>query len=239
MRFASETIEYLLGEKFSSGITVRIADRKTKLYNRLDLIENYCADKKIIHVGFADHVELIETKIDRNEWLHNRLRAVARRCIGIDINTEAVDFIQRRFDIPDVYTYDLIHSEPFHILLEDRWDLLVLAEIIEHVDNPELFLRVLLEKYRSVVKGLLITAPNAFWYKNATGFLRRREHINSDHRYWFSPYTLAKIACRAGWLPEEFEYSAGIGYPLRWLYKIFPLFGESVVMLFTPISDDK
>lgn len=238
MRFTRETIEYLLGQKFSSGITVKIADRKTKLYNRLDLLQNYCAGKKIIHVGFADHVELIEKKIKKNEWLHNRLRDVAKRCVGIDINAEAVSFIESRLGIPEIFSYDLVQSEPFPVLLEDQWDLLLLAEIIEHVDNPELFLAKLLEKYRGVVKGLLITAPNAFWYKNATGFLRRREHINSDHRYWFTPYTLAKIACNAGWLPEEFEFSAGVGYPLRWLYKVFPLFGESVVMLFIPNPND-
>ncbi|MBE0646311.1 MAG: methyltransferase domain-containing protein [Bacteroidales bacterium] len=205
----------------------------------MNLIENYCANKKVIHVGFADHVGLIETKIAKNEWLHNRLRNVSTRCIGIDINEEAVNFISKEFQIPDVYTYDLIHGDPFQPLLDDQWDLLVLAEIIEHVDNPELFLRVLYEKYKDVVKGMLITAPNAFWFKNATGFIRRNEHINSDHRYWFSPYTLAKIGCRAGWLPVEFEYSAGIGYPIRFLYQMFPMFGESVVMLFTPNSNDK
>jgi len=239
MQFTSETIEYLAGQRFSSGITVKIADRKTKLYNRLDLIEKYCAGKKIIHVGFADHVELIEKKIKKNEWLHNRLLSVANRCVGIDINAKAVNFIESRLGIPDIYSYDLIQSEPFPVLMEDQWDLLLLAEIIEHVDNPELFLSILFNKYKGVVKGLLITAPNAFWYKNATGFLRRREHINSDHRYWFTPYTLAKIACNAGWLPIEFEYSAGIGYPLRCLYKAFPLLGESVVMLFIPKTDDK
>lgn len=30
-----------------------------------------------------------------------------------------------------------------------------------------------------------------------------REQINTDHRYWFSPHTIAKVMVRAGIRPEE------------------------------------
>jgi hypothetical protein len=46
---------------------------------------------------------------------------------------------------------------------------------------------------------LVLTTPNAFRYQAALQSLRGQEIINSDHRYWFSPYTLAKVMWRAGY----------------------------------------
>jgi hypothetical protein len=34
-----------------------------------------------------------------------------------------------------------------------------------------------------------------------------REVINSDHRYWFTPYTISKILVSAGYTPEKIIFS--------------------------------
>ena len=33
------------------------------------------------------------------------------------------------------------------------------------------------------------------------------EIINSDHRFWFTPYTIAKVLVSAGYNPEKISYA--------------------------------
>lgn len=238
MVFSSDTLSYLAGKNFSSGVSVKISDSKTKIYNRLDLLTELSLNKRVVHLGFADHIDLIETKLARNEWLHKRLMDVADQCIGLDLNEEAVTFVKEKMGINKVYTYNLIESPPFSEITDHVWDLMILGEIIEHIDNPVHFLQILKEKYGSYVRSLVITAPNAFRYKNSKAFLTREEYINSDHRYWFTPYTLAKIGIRAGWTPLRFEYADGTNYPSRMLYKVFPIMCDTIVIVFTSGIDD-
>jgi len=238
MVFSSDISDYLSGKKFSSGVSVKIADSRTKIYNRLDLLTDLSVKKRVVHLGFADHIELIETKLAKNQWLHQRLMNVADDCIGIDLNEEAVTFIKQKLGIDKVYEYDVIEYPPFREITDHTWDVMILGEIIEHIDNPVNFLRVLKEKYGSRVHSLVITAPNAFRYRNTKVFMTKEEYINSDHRYWFTPYTLAKIGVRAGWSPKRFEYADGTNYPLRWLYRFFPVLCDTIVMVFTSGIDD-
>jgi len=232
MRFSNEVIDYLRGDKFSSGLTVPITDPKTKLFNRIDLITHLCLKKRIIHLGFADHLELIKPKIEKNTWLHQRILQVAEKCIGIDINLEAVEYIKNNLHVEDIYVYDVSLSDPLEIIINEEWDYMVLGEIIEHINNPVSFLQDIFKKYRSSVKGIILTAPNAFRYYNVKTFLRKTEYINSDHRFWFTPYTLAKIGTAAGWTPIRFEYADSTNYPLRYLIKLFPVLSDSIVMVF-------
>jgi hypothetical protein len=37
--------------------------------------------------------------------------------------------------------------------------------------------------------------------------LNYREVINSDHRFWFTPYTISKILVSASYNPEKISYS--------------------------------
>ncbi|MBE9547614.1 MAG: hypothetical protein IMF10_09025 [Proteobacteria bacterium] len=69
---------------------------------------------------------------------------------------------------------------------------------MEHVDNPVLFLDSIKRKYSKHIDKLIITVPNAFKIENFI-FIKNDniEMINSDHRYWFTPYTLGKVVTRA------------------------------------------
>jgi hypothetical protein len=238
MIFTSTIFQYLKGSVFSNTLSVKITDNKTKLYNRLDLLTALCTNKKIIHVGFADHIDLIENKIAKNKWLHKRIMDVASECVGIDINKEAVQFIKDKLHIGQVYAYDLADSPPLDVLTAQKWDIMVLGEIIEHIDNPVAFLSKLREKYQANVSSIIVTAPNAFWFRNVLAFLRREEFINSDHRFWFTPYTLAKIGTQAGWTPERFEFAVRASYPLQLLYRFFPVLADTIIMIFTSSPDD-
>lgn len=44
----------------------------------------------------------------------------------------------------------------------------------------------------------IITVPNAFSFLRDKKFASRVECINSDHRFWFTHYTISKIMYMAG-----------------------------------------
>jgi hypothetical protein len=84
---------------------------------------------------------------------------------------------------------------------------MVMGEILEHVDIPVLFLKQIRENYKKNISQILITVPNAFSYRNMKSIKENKEVINSDHRYWFTPYTLAKIVYLAGYTVDEFFFT--------------------------------
>jgi len=125
-------------------------------------------------------------------------------------------------------------------LASEHWDVVVLGEVLEHVDNPVLFLQTLNKQLRFFADTLIITVPNAFRYNNIRYSKRNCEVINSDHRYWFTPYTLLKILIRAGFTVEhlwlcEASKPNWKGY-LRHIFKYFqlkrtPLLRSTIVVI--------
>ena len=76
--------------------------------------------------------------------------------------------------------------------------------------------------YGDCFDNIIITVPNAFWLQNLRFAFRTREGINTDHRHWFSPFTLLKHLRTAGFMATDIFFAdywyeqANITYePLR------------------------
>lgn len=243
MEFSNEHRVYLQGQKFSSGLAIPIARRVSFIEDRLSLLEDEASGKKVIHLGCVDHLELIQEKMKYDRWLHPRLVKRAKRCIGIDINREGVDFLKNNLGFTDIYYGDISH-EDIPVIQEEYWDLLILGEILEHINDPVSFLSSIHLRYRDHIAKILITVPNAFSLRNIQNLFRKQELINSDHRYWFTPYTLAKILVTAGFEIDKFRFCEG-SYPTpknplkkirrffspkRFLYRHYPACMDTLVM---------
>jgi len=222
----SNIMPYLKGEKFSSGLQVSFA--KGPYVDRFTVLENICRGKRVIHLGFADHKELIEAKIKNNVWLHARLMKVASICYGIDINCEAVDFVKNNFRIDNIFCVDILNEDLPTQIKNEKIDLIVIPEVLEHIDNPVAFLMNLKSKLSSIVNEVVITVPNAFRISNFQFAKSNIEAINTDHRYWFTPYTLLKILVRSGYEPLDIilvdSYQSSDS-----LSKEFPLLREDII----------
>ena len=236
MKFDDRTIDHLQGRSFSNALEVEIGDRGSSL-DRVSFLVDLCRGKRVIDLGFADHLELIESKSHEAMWLHGELAAVAQRCLGVDISEVGVERA-RDLGFHDVLRAD-ITAEPITPIESDSWDLLVLGEVLEHVDDPVAFLSAARARYGPRIGRLVITVPNAFAARNLFGALRGREIVNSDHRYWFTPYTLAKVVTQAGWLPEWFRYCESFprhasGSPLHRLRQVASTTVKSLAPVLRP-----
>ena len=213
MKFNSEITEYLTDKKFSPALDVSFGNEKYPETPRKDLLIQIVRGKNVIHFGCADHLPLIEQKRRNGNWLHGLLTQQCQQCVGIDINEEAVQYIRTKIGIDNVF---LPGSEVDGIIFskQAKWDYMILGELIEHVDNPVKFLAGLQKKYGHCTKKLIITAPNVYNLMTIKDIRNNNENINTDHNYWFSPYTLTRVALKAGFKNPELYFADRVKLPL-------------------------
>lgn len=212
MKFNPETYNYLSGKLFSAGIDISFADEKYPDQSRISKILELTKNKRVIHVGCADHLPLIEEKIKNKKWLHGLLLENTTECLGVDINDKAVNFITNKLKIKNVFCFNILENNPIFQSTE-QWDFMVLGEIIEHIDNPVAFLKELKERYQGKVDKLIITAPNIYNLLTISDIKKNIENINTDHRYWFSPFTLSKILVQSNFSDSELFFVERVKLP--------------------------
>ncbi|MGZ5254622.1 MAG: methyltransferase domain-containing protein, partial [Flavitalea sp.] len=230
-----DIIPYLEGKKFSNGLNIKISEKENSILNRIDFLAKVSENKTIVHIGFADHLPLIAGKIKNNTWLHKRLLDVSAECIGIDNDKKVVEYVQTELKIKDVYCLDIIKDPLPAEIQNKRIDFLILGEVLEHIDNPVSFLSSLREKFTGITNQIIVTVPNAWELSNLKLLRSGYENLNSDHRYWFTPYTLAKVGFHSGLSVKEFFYvqsynpRSGI---VKMILKRWPAIRENVLMIF-------
>lgn len=212
MKFEEEDYGYLNGGKFSNAYHMKL--RENILYDRLTAIIRLTEGKRVLHVGCCDHIPLIEGKRKKQEWLHGLLDASCRLVVGVDIEQEAVDYVNsRRYSKYPVYCLDITAPGAMCKLPKYEFDFVILGEIVEHVNNPVYFLESLkrnLDLYGFTGK-YIITVPNALSMPRNGSFRQGIEVVNSDHKYWFTPYTISKVMAEAGIKPEKLLFSSFSG----------------------------
>jgi hypothetical protein len=237
VQFDNSVIPFLKGEKFSNGLEVHVAKERSisKLPRRLDLLEDIAKNKRVIHVGFADHLPLIKKKIEKRTWLHQRLVDSAAVCWGLDIDKKLVDYVRDEIGLKEVLQCDIVCDDIPNPLMGQKWDYMIIGEVLEHVDNPVMFITAIGEKYKGIVEKVIMTVPNAHDLFNIRNVFRGVECINTDHRFWFTPYTLAKVGTIAGLTVQSFTYCQTYmpkSRLNRLLVKRFPMLRESLLMIF-------
>jgi 2-polyprenyl-3-methyl-5-hydroxy-6-metoxy-1,4-benzoquinol methylase len=157
--------------------------------DRITYLCNLVRGRRILDVGVVDHF-LDASSSER--WLHGELCEVAEKCVGVDVLVEQLE--QLRLRGYDVRNVDLTHGP-----LDETFDIIVMGEIIEHIEQPGMLLRnaaMMLEE-----GGVLVlTTPNP-WYVNVIikNLLDTAPFTDSaDHVSWYDASTLYEMGQRCG-----------------------------------------
>jgi hypothetical protein len=230
LHFDETDQKYLDGSAFSSIYQFRIQGVSESL-QRLALLAKLVAGKKVVHFGCVDHLPLLEQRRKEGIWLHEVLAGTCTDLVGVDINEQGVQYMKDAGF--ETYNSNVVTEHPPAEIVTKKWDYIVAGEVLEHIDDPVMFLKAIREKYGACTERIIITVPNALSYTNFRFALRNIEMINSDHRFWFTPFTLLKVATQAGIVVEDFDLCVdnepGFFSVKRWL-KDKPLFRNRIVL---------
>lgn len=199
-------LSFLKGEDFGTGLVAEYSKTRYEPLTREALIVKAVEGKKVIHAGCSDHIPVIREKINTNSWLHKLLTDKTSKCIGIDIDSKSIEFLKTELGYTNVYCADFAKDD-ISMIREDSWDYVVFGEIIEHIDNPVSFLNEFRNRYRTNVSRFIVSVPNILNINRYRNMFRYREVINSDHRFWFTSYTICRILAAAGYEPEQILFA--------------------------------
>jgi hypothetical protein len=192
-----EHVHMLLEGNDELEVTVEF-EQLENIMLRPDYLSILFGAKKVVHLGCTDHLGIIQQKLDSGQYLHNLITFVADKCLGVDINKEAIQYLRDQGGVGNVIYGDITQPGIIEIL-EDDYDYILLGEMLEHIENPVAFLKSIITNYGKQIKQVVITVPNAFglpFLANALNF--GQETLNPDHKYWFTPYTIMKVAYQSG-----------------------------------------
>ena len=120
--------------------------------------------------------------------LHLKLSEVCREIVGFDINTAGAEKVRPYLPQHQQRMYFELKE-----ILNEHFDWVIVPEVLEHVDNIQLFLSQI---SRSNAENFIFTVPDAFalshFYEKRTES-EAYEVVHPDHNCWFSPYTLKNV----------------------------------------------
>ena len=172
---------------------------------KLDFIVGHCRGRRVLDVGCVQHTW--EQSHRNPRWLHKKLREVSASCVGVDYLADDVERLRGLGY--DIVTGDVLHDDP-----PGTFDVVVLGDLIEHLENPA---RVLEYAAAALEPGgkVLVTTPNATYLGQfVTVLARRRPAINPEHVIIFDPFTFRNLIERSPLELEELVWLASSWRPL-------------------------
>src|ERR1700743_136128 len=228
----SNMVPYLAGSRFDENLTVSYL-KNGPVRHRADELLDICRNKRVLHIGCCDHTPLIKQKIDNHDWLHGLITECSEYTVGIDIDVNAISEALKNSGLDNIFLGDITSSDAIEAVKGKQFDIALFGEVVEHIPNPAAFLQRFRENYGDIVEHIVITVPNALRAGNVKGAFRNAETINSDHRFFFTPYTIAKIACDAGFTPEQILMATftRAGWLKTQLLNRAPLLAEDIIFV--------
>ena len=179
-----------------------IRERPPRVLDRRAWLRALARDKRVLDLGAADNRHVAGHQAE-GLWLHADLAEVAESCVGIDLDPEAVAALRAE-------GWDLRVGDVEALDLDERFDLVVAGELIEHLPNPGLLLASA-ARHLPPSGRLAITTPNTFALHARPGLLgplARTRGIHPEHVAWYCADTLRQLLTLQGWTVEEIGYCA-------------------------------
>ncbi len=170
--------------------------------DRVDYIIEECRGKHVLHLGCTDW-PYTEAKIAGQALLHEKITHVATSLVGVDADEEGVSYF-RKIGYLETYVENVENFSNQEVCRKN-YDIIVAGEIIEHLENPGLFLRSV-QKLMNSKTEIVITTINAYCFFRFIYYLFKQELVHSDHNYYFSPIVLNKLITRCGLEVTDFKY---------------------------------
>lgn len=176
------------------------------LVQRLDLIKEVCSGKRVLHLGCTNYPYTAES-IKNKMLLHHDLENIASDVWGMDSDEQGIEILKESGskqlllgDLEDLASLDL----------DEKFDVILAGEMIEHLNNPGLFLSGI-KRFMHAETLLVLTTVNAYcgmrfvWY-GLRGKRGENEFVHPDHVAYYSYSTLKVLTERHGLHLDSFLF---------------------------------
>ncbi len=152
-------------------------------------VQDAVRGKRVLDIGVVSHAARY---FEHGNWRHGKIRDAAAYCLGLDILEDLVaELRQRGFNVQ-------VADATSDLDLGDRFDVVFIGDVIEHVDNPSALLRFG-ARHLTPEGRMLVATPNPFSRKFMRQFMAEGVMVvNLDHVAWFTPTQALELARRNG-----------------------------------------
>lgn len=157
--------------------------------DRVGFIKNIVSGKDVLDVGCVSHFSESES---HEEWLHRQISDAAKMCLGIDILEEDLKLLSKR-------GYNVRVHDLTSVPLEERFDVIVCGELVEHLGAVDSFFRNC--HHCLADNGVVVMTTPYPWF---TGTVLRALFSGAplpgslDHVAWYEPSCVMELADRYG-----------------------------------------
>jgi SAM-dependent methyltransferase len=176
------------------------------LVQRVDYLKEICRDKTVLHLGCTNW-PYTKDVLAVGTLLHLELQGIARELWGFDADQEGLDLLAG-LGVKNLYRAHLEHLE--EVELDQKFDVILAGEMIEHLSNPGLFLRGI-KRFMRPDSTLVITTVNAYCgFRMIVYGLRgrggRAEPVHPDHVAYYSYSTIHLLLSREELVARRFLF---------------------------------
>lgn len=177
-----------------------------KLVQRLEVIRELCRGKRVLHLG-CTNFPYTKQAIEHNMLLHFELENIASHVTGFDYDQEGLDILAAHGST-DLFRADLEKLD--EVLCDEKFEVIVAGEMIEHLNNPGLFLHGI-KRFMAEETRLVITTINAYCALRIAIYGVRgnggtNEPVHPDHIAYYSYSTLRLLLERHDFNVDDFMF---------------------------------
>jgi ubiquinone/menaquinone biosynthesis C-methylase UbiE len=180
--------------------------KEFQLVQRIEFIREACENKTVLHLGCTNWPYTREA-IDSNMLLHYDLEKIAKEIFGFDYDQAGLDILANHGS-KNLFRADL--EKLSDVELDRTFDVIVAGEMIEHLNNPGIFLDGI-KRFMNSETRLVLTTINAycalrFFIYGLRGKGGLNEPVHPDHVAYYSYKTLKLLIERKGLRLNDFSF---------------------------------
>lgn len=164
-----------------------------------DIVIPLLRDKTVLDAGSIGHS--YAGRDGYKTWNFGILAQYAAKIKGFDILAEDVEEARR-----DGFDIDVGDAETY--LAADRYEVVFVGDLIEHLSNPGLFLECCHQNLADAGQ-LVVATPNTYSFAKLVRVVARRTNeppVNPEHVCYYTPRTLEETVTRHGFRLNSIQY---------------------------------
>jgi hypothetical protein len=182
---------------------------KSRVQTIIDCVKD-CKKDGLLNIGIGSSPTKIKSQLKENKFLYDVLYHNFNNMMGVDNNEETIN-IMKELKYKNVFYADIVSPKTKAMaatFFEETSYVILLADKLEHAENPVTFLKQIIRAYGNKNNKFVISVPNVYAYQRVLRMTEKGiETVNVDHKYMFSPMTILKVCVTAGLIPERIEFA--------------------------------